>query len=934
MHSWHAQLRSADIVVPRMAAWRLLWDFRTIKDLARELPDDSPLGNKCMEVANRILNVYRGPDLATIEPAREIAQEILGKDWEKSGDKVYDEPKPNDTLSWGIGNCHIDTAWLWPYSATMQKTARSWSTQVDLMNRYPEHRFVASQAQQFKWLEQQHPLLFSEIKQKIQEGKFLPIGGSWVESDTNMPSGEALCRQFLYGQRYFKSRFGSYCRTYWLPDSFGYSSQLPQLARLAGCDFFFTQKLSWSQFNNFPHSTFMWAGQDGTQVLTHMCPINTYTAQASVGDVLNSVRRNKSLQSGVADGLLTFGNGDGGGGPLAPMLENMRRCRAVANTHGQIPKATMGTNVEEFYENVLDKSKGGKTLPTWDGELYLELHRGTATSHGSIKRGNRKSELLMRDIEFIGTLASVVNHKEYTFPKDDVDELWETLLLQQFHDVLPGSAIELVYEDAEKAFAKIAKGGRKLLTHAIEALHPDLVPLDAANDVDGTLVALNTELIPRVDVLEVPVSHAKSLMNDTLVQISADGSSAFVLLEDRAASGVAAPAPFDGVTIDSLVPATAYKSGSDHVLANGQLKVTITEQGRVASIYDVEHSRELIKPGSTGGFVIFQDLPLNWDAWDVDAFHLETKEEVNACEVELAQEGPLRASLRIKYPLSKASYVEAVVSLDAVSAQPMPDSLAALRFDTFVEWHEQHRFLKFEVPLTIRSEFATYENQFGCCSRPTVRNTTWDRAKFEVVGHKFADLSEYGYGVAILNDCKYGYACEGSTLRLSLLRGPTVPDAHCDQGQHHFSFAVFPHRSDFRTSHVVAAGRIFNSPMHLRKAPKKLAVAEIAAKGRPFSLVGSPNIVLDNIKRGEDDHFKSKSPTIIVRLYESMGGHGAATLETSLPVVSASICNILENDTKFVNVLRASSADGNPKFMVPVALHGFEVLTLKLRLKL
>lgn len=273
------QLEGADIAVPRMEAWHLLWDFRILKDLARALPADSRLGNKAMYTANAMLNVFRHDDLSTISKARKIAEDVLGKGWQNRGADVYEGTK--DEQIYAMSNCHIDTAWLWPFSVTQQKTARSWSTQCDLMDRYPEHRFVASQAQQFKWLEEQYPMLFDVIRQKVEDGKFMPIGGSWVENDTNMPAGEALCRQMIYGQRYFKSRFGKYCDVHWLPDTFGYSSQLPQICRLAGMDYFFTQKLSWSQFNKFPHSTFNWVGIDGSQVLTHMTPVGIHCTKSS-----------------------------------------------------------------------------------------------------------------------------------------------------------------------------------------------------------------------------------------------------------------------------------------------------------------------------------------------------------------------------------------------------------------------------------------------------------------------------------------------------------------------------------------------------------------------------------------------------------------------------------------------------------------------------
>ncbi|KAL8280086.1 hypothetical protein RQP46_007416 [Phenoliferia psychrophenolica] len=929
------RLASADLVVPNMDAWRLLWDFRTLKDIASQLPDNSPLGTKCMETANQIMNVFKHDDLSTIKVARKLAEKVFGKGWEKLGAGIY-KGDPSDSFTWGVGNCHIDTAWLWPYSATRQKTARSWSTQIDLMNRYPEFTFVASQAQQFAWLEKDYPLLFQEIKGKVEVGQFQPIGGCWVECDTNMPSGEALCRQFLYGQRYYKSRFGKYTRTFWLPDSFGYSSQLPQLCRLAGLDFFFTQKLSWSQFNSPVHTSFQWVGQDGSQLVTHMTPVNTYTAQASVEDVRNSLNNHKSLQSGADNALLAFGNGDGGGGPLAPMLENLRRCRAVANNSGELPKVTMGQSVDGFYEDILKKTENGATLPTWlmlSAELYLELHRGTATSHGSIKKGNRKSEILLREIEYAATLAStgISTKASYAYPKDKLDPLWEGVLLNQFHDVLPGSAIGMVYVDAEKIYAEVAEKGAALLEEALLAILPGSSPASDLHAAGDELIAVNTTPFARREIAKIPLATARGLAG-AAIQLSHDGA-AYVLLDNPKGNAFVSATSWSALEQAKMPSARARAVGDSFVLSNAQLEVKINKKGRITSIIDLELNRQLIDDGKTAGFVLFEDRPNNWDAWDVDLFHLETKSEVNATSVKVLEDGPLRASIVATYHIGK-SVVKAFISLDAIAVVAKQDALSLIRWDTEVKWHEKHQFLKWEIPLAIASEVATYENQFGFCQRPTHRNTTWDRAKFEVVGHKFADLSEFGYGVALLNDCKYGYACEGSVLRLSLLRSSTVPDADQDQGLHTFSFAVLPHRGSFAESDVPVAGWLFNAPQHIRRLPRA-HVDHAISVDHPFKLHGSRNIILDTIKRGEDDHFAKDSKhaqTVILRLYEAFGGHGVVEIATELDVASVSICDILERDVEELSIVQSKSSDGKSSSAFKISMRGFEVKTLKLTL--
>ncbi|BGP38279.1 Glycoside hydrolase, 38 vacuolar alpha mannosidase [Rhodotorula kratochvilovae] len=949
------RLHSADLVVPRMEAWRLLWDFRVIKDIARELPERSPLGNKCLEIGNAIMNTFRASDLSTIAECRKLASALFGgPEWEKEGARVYGkDPVKDGVSSWAIGNCHIDTAWLWPFSVTRQKTARSWSTQLDLMERYPEHRFVASQAQQFKWLEEDYPLLFQKIKGKVEDGQFLPIGGMWVESDQLLPSGESLARQFIYGQRYFASRFGAPCRVFWLPDSFGYSAAAPQLARLAGLDFFFTQKTSWSQFNEFPNTSFRWQGQDKTQIAVHLCPQNTYTAQASVSDVLNTYRNHKSLQSGAQTGLLTYGNGDGGGGPLAPMLENLRRCRAVSNDAnqggGELPKVHMGATVEQFYEDLLRKSDGGKRLPTWTGELYLELHRGTATSHGSIKRHNRLTEVLLHDLEFVATLASTFGSKTskgkaYVYPKDELDSLWERALLCQFHDVLPGSAIGLVYDDVEEIYADITKQGAALLDDALSTLLPSSsASLSTFSSGDG-LVAVDTLALPRRELVKVPLAAARAL-DEAAVQRSADGE-AYVLFESHGGTGqVVIADPVSAATVEEKgeeLVSRARALGDSFVLSTKKLQVTVSREGRITSIFDKELERELILEGRSAGFVIFQDHPLNWDAWDVDAFHLETKREVNASSVQVLEDGPLRSSLLATYHLGK-SVVKATISLDAAAPSTQADALSLIRWDVQVDWHERHEFLKWEIPLAITptGDVATYENQFGFCQRSTHRNTTWQRAQFEVCGHRYADVSEFGYGVALVNDSKYGHACEGSTLRLSLLRAATIPDAEQDQGSHQFSFAVLPHRGAFAQSDVPAVARAYNYPLHLRRVPSTTAVAPLltsAAHAGPFALKGDRNVVLDTVKRGEDDHFSASAArqTVVLRLYEAYGGAGKVKVAARLPegkkVVKAEVVDLLERRLEDLSIAISSTdpiSGAAHEIDVP-RLRAFQVLTVRL----
>ncbi|TRM58025.1 glycoside hydrolase family 38 protein [Schizophyllum amplum] len=992
-------LNAADLVVPNQDAWRLLWDFEALKQLVQTLPGNTTAQNDALTAANAIINIFdrarmgTHEDLATvIADARHLARttmfgginvddpEELHIPSANSPPPVPHRPPPPGSI-WPIGNCHIDTAWLWPYSATQQKVARSWSTQIDLAERYPEHRFVASQAQQWKWCEELYPTLFERIREKVKEHSFLPIGGAWVEHDGNMPSGEAMVRQVVVGQRYFASRLGAYCETAWLPDTFGLSGQLPQILRSAGMKWFFTQKLSWNNINTFPHTTFNWAGIDGTRVLCHMTPVDTYTAQATVGDVNKGIRGHKNIESSNQS-LLAFGNGDGGGGPLNKMLENLRRINALARTHRDVPQlVTVSTRHDKdfFFRELAERSKGSVYLPTWLGELYLEFHRGTYTSHASIKRGNRHSEILMRDVEFFATLASlkkVISQSgssytssqgsAYEYPKESLDRCWEKVLLNQFHDVLPGSAIGMVYDDAEKLYAEVTSDGKQMLEDALSVLLPGskaagggiggigggvggigggiggIGVAETGSKGAGYLVALNTTPFPRREVVRVPagMGGGKGAQRVTEEDAPKDGySPKYVSEEYTLVDVVASGAALVGAAprLERIMPASVYSNGSDHfVLRNESVQLTIAD-GRITSLVDVQLGRELIPPGATGGLVMFDDRPNYWDAWDVEIHHLEAPIPLKFESVRISSRGPIRAAVvaTTKYDNSE---IEVEISLDAVPATTKADSRSFFRFDARVDWRQRHEFLKFELPLTIRSDVATYETQFGFVQRPTHKNTTWDMAKFEVCGHKYADLSEFGYGVAILSESKYGFSCTGSLMRISLLRSPTAPDAEQDQGKHSFSWAVMPHKGHFIQSDVPMAGFLFNSPLYLRHIEPNFKVLDLKPASSPFVVENATNVFLETVKRGEDDAFKSSSKgptTVILRLYEAFGGHASAVLRIAdaLPVSAAFETNSLEEEahkeSRTLDIVRGARGGVELK----LDFRGFEFKTVKLVLE-
>ena len=496
-------------------------------------------------------------------------------------------------MVYGIGNCHIDTCWLWPWAETRRKVARSWSNQCDLLDRYPEHRFATSQAQQYKWLKEDYPYVYNRVKEHIKKGTFQPIGGSWVEHDTNMPSGESLARQFLYGQRFFESEFGQRCRTFWLPDTFGYSAQLPQLCRLAGMQRFFTQKLSWNNINKFPHTTFNWVSLDGSQVICHMCPAETYTAEANFGDVRRSITQHKSMDQDPTS-LLVFGKGDGGGGPTWEHMEKLRRCRGMSDKVGLLPRIHMGNSVEEFYDRLEKKIEGGLDLVTWYGELYFELHRGTYTTQANNKKGNRKAEFLLRDVELLAT-AATLRDSSYKYPKKEIDDMWESTLLCQFHDCLPGSSIEMCYDDSDKEYEKVFTLGHQIIKDVQKVLG---LQEPSSKSTEG-LVAVNTMPWVRKEIVNIsPGVVGVACGTGTFLNVKP-----FKIAEE---------------------PAVTVKQIDDEmfVLENEQLRVQV-ENGVITSIYDHQAQREVIpKGGKANQLVIFDDKPLYWQAWDVEVYQI------------------------------------------------------------------------------------------------------------------------------------------------------------------------------------------------------------------------------------------------------------------------------------------------------------------------
>ena len=752
------ELRQAEIAVFDRTAWDLYWDLKVIADMALYLPANTPRAGQALAAANEMVNAILLDEPATWPAARAIAARFLSA---RNGDSQHN-------LS-AVGHAHIDTAWLWPLAETKRKCVRSFSSALVYMDAYPEYKFVCPQAQQLAWIRDEYPALYSRLVEKVDNGQFVPVGGTWVEPDCNLPSGESLVRQFLYGQRFFEAEFGQRCREFWEPDVFGYSGALPQIMKLAGIDYFLTQKLSWNQFNK-PHShTFLWEGIDGSRILTHFPPADTYNSLANVEEVLYNVSNFKDHER-ANESYLLFGYGDGGGGPTLGMLEQLRRMQDVDG----LPRTQIRAPQEFFARCAADL----KDPLVMVGELYFELHRGTYTSQAWIKK------LIVR-LNFYCERQRYSHpwpwsHKDLITQRQALQKLWKRILTNQFHDIIPGSSIGEVYVDSTQDYEFVLSQAAVLHKNALHALTP---PNPSPDTSHPKVLVFNALAFPRTEVVDLPEGQGLGLVSAPPL-------------------GYAIQTPASAVE-----PVRLTETESGFCLENNLLKAEFNRQGGLTSLIHKPSGRESIEPGQAGNtFVLYEDLPNDWDAWDVDIFHLEKKLPLNGAQsAEVVESGPLRVSIAFEYTLSSKSSLRQVVSLDALSGQ--------LVFDCEVDWYERQKFLKVEFPLNLRASFATYEIQFGHLQRPTHFNTSYDLARFEVPAQKWADLSEPDFGVALLNDCKYGYAAHGNILRLSLLRGPTHPDPEADQGRHQFRFALYPHMGSPQSAGVTEAAYRFNVPL-------------------------------------------------------------------------------------------------------------------------
>ncbi|WP_445155198.1 alpha-mannosidase [Arthrobacter sp. Hor0625] len=719
------QYRLGPIVVAELnqAVWELQQDIAALSGLMHELPLELPRRHEILRALERMLDVMDPDDVAgTAAAGRAALAGVLGRPAYASSHTLV-----------ATGHAHIDSAWLWPVRETIRKCARTFSNVVALMDEDPGFVFSCSSAQQLAWIKEYYPELFGRIREKVKTGQFVPVGGMWVEADSNMPGGEAMARQFLEGKSFFLAEFGVECREAWLPDTFGYSAAMPQIVKAAGSRWFLTQKISWNQVNRMPHHTFNWEGIDGTRLFTHFPPVDTYSSEVSARELAHAERNYRDHGRGTMS-LLPFGYGDGGGGPTREMLAAARRTGDLEGS----PRVRMGS-AEDFFAAAEAEYPD---LPVWVGEIYLELHRGTYTSQANTKRGNRRSEHLLREAELWCATAAVRAGAEY--PAAELKRLWRLVLLQQFHDILPGSSIAWVHQDAERNYDAVAR-------------------------------------------------RLEAVIADAAAAVLGPGSQEFLLN--------AAPHPRDGVPAlaaglparaEADVRADAAQGG--YILDNGVIRAVVNADGLLVSLLDHASGRDAIAPGEYGNLLeLHRDTPNEWDAWDIDAFYRRNVTPLTeARSVALERSGG--GATVVVERLAGASAVTQRIRLEP--------GAASLVISTAVDWQEREKLLKLGFALDVRADRSASETQFGHVFRPTHLNTSWEAAKFEICAHRWIHVAEPGYGVAVANDASYGHdvtrhvrETDGgttTTVRVSLLRAPKFPDPDADRGPHELTVTVRP----------------------------------------------------------------------------------------------------------------------------------------------
>ncbi len=836
------------------AAYDLYFDIAVPYEVLEEL---SPSSYEYIQIRDEVDKALMLVDFRDIGSLENIESYKAASEYLKIN--LYEKfASPDAPLVWCIGHTHIDVAWRWTVEQTKEKAERSFSTILSLMERYPEYKFMTSQPQLLQFIKDNNPEMYEKIKERVKEGRFELEGAMWLEADCNLASGEGLVRQILHGKRFLRDEFGVESKILWLPDVFGYSGALPQILKKSGVDKFFTTKLYWNETNQIPNDTFIWQGIDGSEVFASLIP--SYVMRLSAWAMRNEWQayKNKSLSKNV---IATVGFGDGGGGTTAEMIEFGKRLSKGLPGMPRVEWRRAGEFFDALEADFKKNTALLKNTPKWSGELYLEMHRGTYTSIAKNKKNNRKSEFLYQSAETLSALDATLLGGKYE--RDTFDRNWKIILLDQFHDILPGSSIREVYEDTDKDYALVLSEGRRIFDEKLASISANI-------NTEGGILVYNPSPYMQSDLVELDgrIYFAKNI-------------------------------PSHGYRV---IPKNEYKMDvkvSDRCLENELIKVTFDDKYQILSIYDKEEDREVMAKGAVGNRLeAYEDIPRAYDAWEITNYY---KQKMWICddvsEVETTANG-----FRITRKYGKSTIFQ------DISIHP---GSKRIDFVSKVDWKEDHILLRAAFPLDIHSSNATYDIQFGNIERPTHKNTSWDAAKFEVCAHKWGDLSENGYGVSILNDCKYGYSCDENVLSISLLKSATDPYPEADRHIHEFTYSLYPHSGDFREGGTVKESYLLNMPLEVMAQPKN---SGMLPEEYSFISCENQNISPETVKMAEDED------AIIVRLFDTFNRKSKARINTGFDFKEVYLCDLMEkNEKKLVSEGRS--------VILPVG--NFEIVTLK-----
>ncbi|WP_372661642.1 alpha-mannosidase [Cohnella sp.] len=854
------KLKEAIVAICREEVRQLYYDTEVLLETAEQLPAGSARKERIFRVLYEVSLLLTELTDERIADARSILGEQLAK---RGGDSVL-------TIS-AIGHAHIDLAWLWPIRETIRKGARTFATTLRMMERYPDYVFGASQPQLYDWMKQHYPKLYSQVKERVREGRWEPQGAMWVESDTNVPGGESLVRQILYGKRFFLQEFGQEMKTLWMPDVFGYTASLPQILEKSGVDYMMTQKLSWSTYNRHPHHTFIWEGIDGSKVLTHMPPEDTYNSPAAPRSILKA--EFDYLDKNVSDNcLMLFGIGDGGGGPGEEHLERLAREKNLLGLSPVVQEPS-----SRFFEKL---GRGAHSYQTWCGELYLEKHQGTLTSQARNKRYNRKLEKALRELEFAYVLAGMADGTRY--PAEDLEVIWKEVLLYQFHDILPGSSIKRVYDESLERYA--------VLLNRVEGM------------IAEAYGAVACRLTTAVEEGEVVIFNSLSWEREEWLKVN--GRWKHVRVPAMGCTWVKADAVaiVEALETDASFP-ELRTSAIDLFTENDLLVVRLGEDGSIISIRDKEYRREVVPQGQKANeLLLYHD---QGDAWDFRQDYRQTGgKPLQVTEIAAFSDGPTTGFI-VRYDFGQSVLTQKVV---------LTQGSRRIDFVTTVDWKESGQMLRTSFPVNVRSDSASCEIQFGYLKRPTHRNTMWDYAKDEICAHHWVDLSEPDYGVALLNECKYGHRVEGNVLDLNLLRSPSYPDPEADRAEHTFTYSLYPHKGDLIQAGVYRQGYELNVPLRA-VAVKASSRAENLPKEYSFLQLDHSNVMVETVKKAEDGE------DLIVRIYETAGTHLQTILQTGFDLSEAWLADLME-----AKIERLQPEDG----ALLLTFTPFEIKTIRL----